>query len=165
MPHRLGSSAASSRSGIGRHRLQHVAPAFGGVDVTGTKRTPLQVAELVKYEQRVIAGAAEVAVVGRAFLSAKGGADAGVHVEHDPLHRTASMDAVDPAPGQVGQRREVRLLHQHLGLKPTHLAGGCSILRYRATTDDPTHGWISAKPVGIIESSYPASRPKTDWRN
>ena len=35
---------------------QHRAPALGGVDVAGTKRTPLQVAELVEHEQRMVAG-------------------------------------------------------------------------------------------------------------
>ena len=100
---RIGSEVAPlhRRPVTGDNRLQHLAPALGGVDVAGTKRTPLQVAELVEHEQWVIAGAAEVAVVGRALLLAVGGADAGVDVEHDPLHGAASMDAVDPAPGQV----------------------------------------------------------------
>jgi hypothetical protein len=121
------------------------------VDVAGSQGAAFEIPELVEHEQRVIAGAAEVAVVSRAFLLAEGGADAGVDVEHDPLHGAATMNAVDPASGQVSQGRQVRLLHQHLGLKPTHLAGGCSILRHRAPTDDPAHGWISAKPVGIVD--------------
>ena len=60
------------------------------------------------------------------------------------------MNPVNSAPGQVSQGGQVRLLHQHLGLEAPHLAGGCSILRDRATTDDPAHGWISAEPVGIV---------------
>src|SRR5918994_943021 len=94
-----------------------------------------------------------------------GRADAGVHVEHDPLHGAATMNAVDPAPGQVSQGGQVRLLHQHLGLEPTHLAGGGCTVSHRATTDDPAHGGISAKPVGIVDVLVPGEPPKTDWRS
>ena len=52
------------------HRLQHIAPAIGAVDIAGEQRTSLQIAELVEHEQRMIAGAAEVTVVGGAFLLA-----------------------------------------------------------------------------------------------
>ena len=41
---------------------------MGAVHVAGAQRATLQVAELVEHEQRVIAGAAEVAVIGRARL-------------------------------------------------------------------------------------------------
>ena len=77
---RIGPEVAPLHRGpvAGNHRLQHVAPALGGVDVAGPQGTSLQVTELVEHEQRVIAGAAEVAVVGRAFLLAMSGADAGV---------------------------------------------------------------------------------------
>ncbi len=48
----------------GHHRLEHRAPGVSTVDVAVTEDRPLHVAELVEAEQRVIAGAAEVAVVG-----------------------------------------------------------------------------------------------------
>ena len=67
----------------GDHRFQYVASIGGAVGVTGPQRAPLQVAELVEQEQRVIAGAAEVAVVGDAILDAVRLADAVVHVEQD----------------------------------------------------------------------------------
>ena len=86
----------------GDHRLQHRTPALGGVDVAGPQGTAFEITERVEHEQRVIAGAAKMAVVSRPFLLAKGRADAGVHVQHDPLHGAASMHDVDPAPAQVG---------------------------------------------------------------
>ena len=42
----------------------------------------VQIAKLVEYKQQVITGAAEVAVMGSAFLLAMGWADAAVHVQH-----------------------------------------------------------------------------------
>ena len=54
------------------HRLQHRAPALSAVHVARTQRTPLQIAEFVEHEQRVITGAAEVPIVGAAFLLAIG---------------------------------------------------------------------------------------------
>src|ERR1700694_4208161 len=50
----------------GDHRLQNVPPAGGAVDVSRTQRAPLQIAELVEHEQRVIARTAEVPIVGTA---------------------------------------------------------------------------------------------------
>src|SRR3954447_22044542 len=50
------------------HRLQYRAPAIGTMDVTRSQRAPFDIAELVEHEQRVIAGAGEMAVIGAAFL-------------------------------------------------------------------------------------------------
>jgi hypothetical protein len=46
-------------------RFQNIAPAICTVHVTGAQGTPFQIAELVEQEEGVVAGAAEVAVVGR----------------------------------------------------------------------------------------------------
>jgi hypothetical protein len=51
------------------HRLQHCPPAVGAVHVPGSQGTPLDIAKLVEHEQRVVAGTAEVAVVGAARRS------------------------------------------------------------------------------------------------
>jgi hypothetical protein len=61
------------------------------------------------------------------------------------------VHSIDPAPGQIGQRREVCLLGQHLSFEAPHLAGGGCILRYRPATHDPTHGWITPQPVSIVD--------------
>jgi len=50
------------------NRLEHSAPTVGGVNIAGPQQAPPDIAELVEAEQRVVAGAAEVAVVRRAFL-------------------------------------------------------------------------------------------------
>ena len=49
----------------------------------GTQSTAFEVAKLIEHEQRVIAGAGEVAVIGRALLRAVGRAHAAVDVEHE----------------------------------------------------------------------------------
>src|SRR5882762_4410289 len=56
----------------GDYRLQHFAPAGGAVDVARPQSAPLQIAELVEHKERVVTGAAEMAVVGTAFLCAVG---------------------------------------------------------------------------------------------
>ena len=51
--------------------------------------------------QRVIAGAAEMAVIGRTFLITMGRADGAVHVEHHAPRRIVVVNPVDPRPRQV----------------------------------------------------------------
>ena len=58
-----------------------------------------QIAELVEHEQRMIAGAFVMAFPDAHLLLAMGRTDAGIHVEHDALRRTANMYAVDPLAG------------------------------------------------------------------
>ena len=61
----------------------------------------LQVAKLVEQEKRMVTRTGIMSVPDAHLLLAMGRADAGVHVEHDPLHGSASMHDVDPAPAQV----------------------------------------------------------------
>src|SRR3954451_7053109 len=44
------------------HRLQHCAPAVGTMYVARSQRTPLDIAELIEHEQRMVTGARKVAV-------------------------------------------------------------------------------------------------------
>src|ERR1039458_4479400 len=74
--------------------FQNLMPAIGGMNVAGSKGASFQIAELVEDEQRMVAGAPEVAVVGRVLLIAETRADTGVHVQHDSSHRAAFGDAV-----------------------------------------------------------------------
>ncbi len=62
-------------------RLQNQPPVLGAVDVAGAQQAALQVTELVEAEQRVIAGAAEMAVVSRALLITVSRALGAIHVE------------------------------------------------------------------------------------
>src|SRR3954464_7728027 len=68
--------------GTRNHRIQQRAPAVSTVDVARPQCASLDVAELVKHKQRMIAGAREVAVIGAAFLLAVGRAFARIHVEY-----------------------------------------------------------------------------------
>jgi len=105
---------------------------------------------VVEQEQRVIAGAAEVAVVGRAFLVALGRADAGVHVENHIRRRLAVVNPVDPSPRQVGKGGNVVVGGQELGLEAAHLAGRCRQLGDGPTANDPPRGGITPKAVSVV---------------
>jgi heme A synthase len=71
------------------------------VPVARPQGAAFQIAELVEQKQRMVAGAAEVAVVGRAFLVAVGRADRAVHIAEDGFRRLVSVHPIDPAPGQI----------------------------------------------------------------
>jgi hypothetical protein len=73
------------------------------MDVSGPQGAPLQIAELVEHEHRVIAGAAEMAVVGAAFLLAVGRAFARIHVQHDNPRPTPLVHRLDPLAWQIGE--------------------------------------------------------------
>jgi hypothetical protein len=93
------------------------------MDVARTQHAAFQIAELIEHEQRMIAGASEVAVVGSAFLIAVGWADTRIHIEHDCPRRSAAMNAVDPPTGEIGERGEVLITREPLRLEASHLAG------------------------------------------
>jgi hypothetical protein len=94
----------------------------GTGDIAVTEQPPLQIAELVETEQRMITGAAEVTVVGRAFLLAVGLANRTIHVEDDLRHGLAPMDAINPNAREVHQRLKIVRLSQDLRLEQAHLA-------------------------------------------
>src|SRR3954462_4084792 len=105
------------------HRLQHCTPTIGTMDVARSQRTPLDIAELVEYEQRVIAGAGEMPVIRATFLFAIGRAFARIHVEYDGLRSSPLAHFVDPPTGQIGKGGNVLGSAQPLGLEAPHLAG------------------------------------------
>ena len=88
----------------------------------------------------MVAGAAEVSVVGRSLLLAMGRADAAVHVEDDPRRRATVMHTVDPSPGEIGKRGEVSPAGQNLRLEASQLTGRGSLFRdsMASTTIPPT---------------------------
>src|SRR3954447_19323822 len=89
------------------HRLQQSAPAVSAVDVAGPQHTPFDIAELIEHEQRMITGAAEMPVIGAAFLLAVGRALARIHVEYDGLRPSSPPHFVDPPTGQISHRSKV----------------------------------------------------------
>jgi len=132
------------------HRLQHRAPAIGAVDVAGPQDAPLQIAELVEHEQRVVARAAEMSVVGAAFLLPVGRALARIHVEHDRLRPASLVHLVNPLAGQIGQRGKVLSPAQPLRLEPAHLTGRGGIAADRPVTHDPAHRRVAAQPLSVV---------------
>jgi hypothetical protein len=62
------------------------------VNIAILKERPLHVAVLIEVEKWMIAGAPEVAVVGRAFLIVVGWAGIVVHVQNDLVHRLSSLN-------------------------------------------------------------------------
>jgi hypothetical protein len=88
---------ACDLAAIARHdTIKHTLPAIGAVDVAGTTRAALQIAELIEHEQRMITGAVVVTVPEAVLLFAVRRADAGVHVEQDASRRAPGVNAVDP---------------------------------------------------------------------
>src|SRR5499426_3764894 len=91
---------------VARHDgLEHVVPAVSAVHVAGTQSTAFEVAKLVEHEQRVIAGAAVMAVPDAHLLLAVGRAHARIHVEHNATRRPSAVYKIDPLARQVGKEQ------------------------------------------------------------
>ena len=102
-----------------------------------------QIAELVEHEQRMIAGAAEVPVMGASLLLAIGRADTRIHVEHDGLGRAPSVDLIDPSTTKIGERSEIPIARQPFGLEASDLAYRCRLPGDSITAYDPAHRRIA----------------------
>ena len=108
----------------------------------------------------MIAGATEMAIVRRSLLVTMGRADAAVHVENDHLRRAAVMNTVDPRPVHVGQGFKVRIARQKLRLEPPHLAGGRGLSFDGLAADNPPHGGITSKTLGVVHILITANTSK-----
>src|SRR5262245_9955593 len=104
----------------------------------------------LKHEEGMVAGTREVAVVRGALLRAVGRAHAAVDVEHERRPSALRLDAVDPVPGQVGQRRQILLFGHRARLEATHLARRRGVLRHPAAADHPAHCEIVPESVGVV---------------
>ena len=60
------------------------------------------------------------------------------------------MNPVDLCLRQVGQNGQIGVGGQELGLEPAHLAGRGRLLRNGMAADDPPHGRITPKTVGVV---------------
>ena len=142
----------------GDHRLQHFSPAGGAVHVARAQGAPLQIAKLVEHEQRMITGAAEMPIIGAAFLCAVSRAFARIHIEHNDPRRTPLVHRVDPL-ARIGKSGEVFPPRQPFGLEAAHLAGRGSPIHGRLAADHPAHRRIAAQPIGVVHilvTSQPA---------
>ena len=131
------------------------------MDVSGPQGAALQIAKLVEHEERVIAGAPEMAVVGATLLFAVSRAFARIHVQHDNLRLAPLVHRVDPLARQVGEGSEVLRPHQPLGLEAAHLAGGGSRPFDRPIADHPAYCRVAAQPVGVVHVLV-AGKPSED---
>src|SRR5262249_59375587 len=112
---------------------------LGAATVAPAEQDALQVAELVEEEQRVIASAAEMAVVGRAFLMAVGLAHRAVHVQDELGELAVLMSLVDPLAGEVHQVLEVLFAGVSVRFEARHLTGGSWWLVLGPATHDDSH--------------------------
>jgi hypothetical protein len=92
------------------------------VHVPTLQGAPLDTAELVEYEQGVITGAVEMAVVGTPFLLAIGRALARIPVEHDRPWRPPLVHVVDPLAGKIDKRGKVLRPAEPPRFEAPHLA-------------------------------------------
>jgi len=98
----------------------------------------------------MVASAAEVAVVCCSLLFTMGRADAAVHVENDHLRRAMVMNTVDPDPVHLGQSVNTCIGRQKLSLEAPHLAGGRSLSFDSLASNNPAHGGITSKTLGVV---------------
>lgn len=120
------------------------------MNVAGAQGAALQIAELVEHEQRMIAGTFIMTVPDAHLLFAMRRAHARIHIKHHASRRTASMNAVDPLAGQIGERRQVLLQRQPARLEASHLARRRRASGGSLAADDPAHRGIMAKTFGVV---------------
>ena len=98
----------------------------------------------------MIAGAADVAVVGAVFPGAVRLADAAVHVEHNDGSETAAMNPINPGAREVCQGGEVFRAGQPARLEPVHLAcEGRPAIQPAALGDRP-HRRIMRQTISVV---------------
>jgi hypothetical protein len=105
--------------------------------------------KLVEDEQRMIAGAFVVAVPDAHLLFAMRRAHARIHVEHRAPWRSASMNAVDPLAGKLGESDKV-FTRQPLRLEAAHLTRRSRSALSRLAADDPAHRRIMPQTLGVV---------------
>ena len=127
----------------GDHRLQDEAPIRGAVDVARPEERPIEIAEVVEHEQRVVAVTAEVSVPRRALLSSVGWALGTIHVENDAVGTFAGVDLVDPSAGESHEAREVDVARQPDSVSKRTIWADAAYLR-RSGLVDPSLVWFSA---------------------
>jgi hypothetical protein len=104
----------------------------------------------------MVALAAEVAVVGRAFLLAIGRADRAVRVENQLVRWSVLAKPVHPLTGHSPERIEVVRVAQHICLKAGHLARGGGVPIHGAPSHDMTHDRIDLQPFGVVDIFIPS---------
>ena len=149
----------------GDHRVGHIPPGAGAVDVAVARGTALRHAKPVERDQRMEACAVEVPLSGCALLVTISRADGAVQVQCDVLQPVTVMEPVGPPAARIGQRVPVPGQGQCPGLEPPICGAGAA---WASTALPPTTWrmtWSRARRAASVASPYPDSRPKTDCRN
>ncbi len=115
-----------------------------------TQHGPLHIAVLVEQEQRVIARAAEVPVVPRAFLLAVCRADRAIHIKDQLLQGTTLANAVHPMARHRDQSGKVVRVGEHLRLKASDLTAGRGVAVHGPGAHDVAHHRIDAQSLGVV---------------
>ena len=71
------------------------------MDVAFAEQGGFQIAMLVEAEQRMVAGTAEMAVEGAAFLVSVGGTDLGIRIEDQFVGWSSLAHLIDPLARQI----------------------------------------------------------------
>ena len=125
-------------------------PIVGTVYVALAQQRPLKIAELVEAEQRMIAGAAKVAVVRRAFLGPVGLTDRTIQIQNQVANRFALPYAVNPFARQVRKGIDMLWSSQNFGLEPPHVAPGSRVAPFCSPANNVSHGGIHTQPFGVV---------------
>ena len=99
----LEDSVAPERKAEARRLVRaHLAARTGARDpLLYVRVNPLDVSALVEAEQRMVAGAREMAVIGGTLLMPMGGTDRAIQVQYQRVNRFVSMDPIHPLAQQV----------------------------------------------------------------
>ncbi|MDE0863018.1 MAG: hypothetical protein OSA98_04470, partial [Rubripirellula sp.] len=108
---------------------------------------------LVEQKQRMVTEAFKVPVVGRALLSSAGLTDGTVQIQNEFFERSSPVDVVDPAAGEIHQRREIASAAERLGLESADLATRRRLF-IRLTRPSANHvasRRVHTQPLGVVD--------------
>jgi hypothetical protein len=131
-------------------RGDEVLPAVGTVDVPGAELRGFAIAELVEGEDRVVAAALEVAVVGRLFLLSVDLHLGTVDVDDDPVGLGLPGVGKNPEGVQGLQLLQVLLCREDLGLEPAPRARTCKGALDVLDAGNHPHGRVVGQALGIV---------------
>ena len=86
--------------------------------------------------------------------------DTRIHVEQNAPRGTPGVNTLNPAAGQIGERREVFPRRQPARLETAHLAGRRRATMSRLASDDPAHRGITPEPIRVVHIFVPGEAAK-----
>jgi len=116
------------------HRQQHIPPVFRAGLVATPQHGVFQIAMLVEQKKRMLVEAFKVSVASRALLLPVGFTDGSVQIQNEFFQRSSPVDVVDPADGEIHQRRKIAIRAERLRLEAAHLAARSHLLLRQCRT-------------------------------